>query len=572
MPSLLFSNICKPASLTLQYDEDEDLPSITSIQGIKKQHESFSNVYYASVSAEGLVSPHLAMRSSVNTMEREMPNDFAQIWSNIDLLENPETAANLIANICRPEYKHYTKNIMKKEGLGSHPHFFRYRSLEPFKSDPEYEAFTNCKTVEDVLQNYSTAEMFQGVMQCTYCNIAIILKDATDITDHLMEQHRNLLVDKFSCPACLDVKLFDKQSYNEHFKDKHAPLLNLMPTLIESNLGKRLQFAFCLHMFLHTMSKLNLTATPMEQNSFKVTKYGVTGNAPEEIMIQAVRAARWSFAPDSFKAECENRKMSNMKSKKSKNARTVPYSNPQAAKAAKNAENPPGTSAMHANVQTSAINEKRQEFLQNQNVMNSMQIPAQMQFPNTPTQVPVVPMPLGNQQVGIPASGSTPQPVVPMPTGNPIQTSTPAVTQAQHSNAHPSVNVNQATTSNDQMETMDVDNTSSSKMKNQQSTILSEAQNLAQNQQAIVFPVVESINEILSELERSNPSINNATVTFLPDSFMQGQIFDQQTTNPSQQDNFKDEFSKSDDEEMRTPPPTVLDDTDEEKSPAAATN
>jgi hypothetical protein len=68
MPSLLFSNICKPASLTLQYDEDEDLPSITSIQGIKKQHESFSNVYYASVSAEGLVSPHLAMRSSVNTM------------------------------------------------------------------------------------------------------------------------------------------------------------------------------------------------------------------------------------------------------------------------------------------------------------------------------------------------------------------------------------------------------------------------------------------------------------------------------------------------------------------------
>jgi hypothetical protein len=35
MPSLLFSNICKPASLTLQYNEDEDLPSITSIQGIK---------------------------------------------------------------------------------------------------------------------------------------------------------------------------------------------------------------------------------------------------------------------------------------------------------------------------------------------------------------------------------------------------------------------------------------------------------------------------------------------------------------------------------------------------------
>jgi hypothetical protein len=124
-------------------------------------------------------------------MEREMPNDFAQIWSNIDLLENPEIAANLIANICRPEYKHYTKHIMKKEGLGSQPHFFRYRSLEPFKTDPEYEAFTNCKTVEDVLQNYSTAEMFQGVMQCTYCNIAIILTDATDITNHLMEHHRN---------------------------------------------------------------------------------------------------------------------------------------------------------------------------------------------------------------------------------------------------------------------------------------------------------------------------------------------------------------------------------------------
>jgi hypothetical protein len=120
------------------------------------------------------------------------------------------------------------------------------------------------------------------------------------------------------------------------------------------------------------MSKLNLTATPMEHNSYRVTKYGVTGNAPDKIMIQAVRAARWSFAPDSFKAECENRKMSNMKSKKSKNARTVPYSNPQATKVVKNAENPPGTSAMHANIQTSAINEKRQQNLQNQNVMNTI--------------------------------------------------------------------------------------------------------------------------------------------------------------------------------------------------------
>jgi hypothetical protein len=333
------------------------------------------------------------------------------------------------------------------------------------------------------------------------------------------------------------------------------------------------------------MSKLNLTATPMEHNSFKVTKYGVTGNAPDEIMIQAVRAARWSFAPDSFKAECENRKMSNMKTKKSKNARTVPYSNPQAAKAVKNAENPPGTSAMHANVQTSAINENRQQNLQNQNFMNAMQFSAQIQFPNEPTQVPVVPMPLGNQQVGIPASGSTPQPVVPMPIGNsvqkvpmqaqimvPIQTSTPAVPQAQQSNTHPDVNVNQATTPNDKMDTMDVDNTSSLKMENQQGTTLSEAQILAQNQQAMVFPVVESLNEILSELEKSNPSINNATVTFLSSSFMQGQISEPQTTNPPHQDNFKDEFSKSDDEEMKTPPPTVLDDTDEEKSPAAASN
>jgi hypothetical protein len=474
---------------------------------------------------------------------------------------------------------------MKKEGLGSQPHFFRYRSLEPFKTDPEYEAFTNCKTVEDVLQNYSTAEMFQGVMQCTYCNIAIILTDATDITNHLMEHDMNLLADKFSCPACLDVKLFDKQSYSEHFKEKHAPLLNLMPTLIESNLGKRLQFAFCLHMYLHTMSKLNLTATPMEHNSYRVRKYGVTGNAPDEIMIQAVRAARWSFAPDSFKAECENRKMSNMKSKKSKNARTVPYSNPQAAKVVKNAENPPGTSAMHANVQTSAINEKHQQNIQNQNVMNTMQFSAQIEFPNEPTQVPVVPMPLGNQQFGTPASGSTPQPVVPMPMGNavqnasvqaqlmvPMQASSPAVPTAQQSSAHPKELVNQATTHSDNMDKMDVDNPSSSAMTNQQGETLPEAQVLAQNQQAIVFPVVDGINEILSEIESTNPSINSATVTFLSDSFLQEQISETQTTNPTQKDNYKDEFDKSDDEEMKTPPPTVLDDTDEEKSPAAASN
>jgi hypothetical protein len=302
-------------------------------------------------------------------------------------------------------------------------------------------------------------------------------------------------------------------------------------------------------------------------------------------MIQAVRTARWSFAPDSFKAECENRKMSNMKSKKSKNARTVPYSNPQAAKVVKNSENPPGTSAMHANVQTSAINEKRQQNSQTQNVTNSMNFSAHPEFHNEPTQVPVVPMPLGNQQFGIPASGSAPQPVVPMPIGNsvqnismqaqlivPMQTSTPTVPPAQQSSAHPGEKVNQVTTPSDKMDKMDVDNQTSPAMTYQHGTTLPETQVLAQNQQAIVFPIVDGINEILSEIESTNPSINNATVTFLSDSFMQGQISETQTTNPNQKDNYKDDFDKSDDEDMKTPPPTVLDDSDEEKSPAAANN
>jgi hypothetical protein len=154
----------------------------------------------------------------------------------------------------------------------------------------------------------------------------------------------------------------------------------------------------------------------------------------------------------------------------------------------------------------------------------------------------------------------------------PMQISTPTVPQAQQSSAHPNENVNQATTPSDKMDKMDVDNQTSPAMTNQQGTILPEAQVLVQNQQAIVFPVVDGINEILSEIESTNPSINNATVTFLSDSFMQGQISDTQITNPTQKDNYKDEFDKSDDEEMKTPPPTVLDDTDEEKSPAAASN
>jgi hypothetical protein len=129
LPSLHFSNICKPASLTMMYEEDDDLPSLTAITNVKKQHESHSNVYYSVQSTEGFITPHLAQRSSINTIERENIQDHGQIWSNVNFTANPKVAADLMSNMCRPEYKHYTKNILRKEGFSYLPHLHRYRSL-----------------------------------------------------------------------------------------------------------------------------------------------------------------------------------------------------------------------------------------------------------------------------------------------------------------------------------------------------------------------------------------------------------------------------------------------------------
>jgi hypothetical protein len=90
-------------------------------------------------------------------MERENIQDHGQIWSNVNFTANPKVAADLMSNMCRPEYKHYTKNILRKEGFSYLPHLHRYRSLKSFQKDIEYEAFVNCKTVEDITINYSTA-------------------------------------------------------------------------------------------------------------------------------------------------------------------------------------------------------------------------------------------------------------------------------------------------------------------------------------------------------------------------------------------------------------------------------
>jgi hypothetical protein len=305
VPSLAFLLICKLHSLLIPYSENDALPALSHMPSEYKSYENYNNVYFCPQSGDGTVNLHLLQRHGVATLERMAPKEFSPPYSNIDLIRNPDVGMDVWTMLCRPEFKYYTKCMSLHCGKSVQFEVFRFRDIRSLLPNGELESFPDARSIEDIQINHANAEMFQGPQMCTICTFVIKMECPMSIMKHLIENHMDIIDTAFTCPTCLQVKFFTKNNFGKHFQKVHVPTLNLMPLVIESNLGHRIQFGFVFYMFIETMLMLNIPIPQLPENSPRINMYSAHGNIPVNKMRDAVFRMRYTNLPTLYCQEIQ---------------------------------------------------------------------------------------------------------------------------------------------------------------------------------------------------------------------------------------------------------------------------
>jgi hypothetical protein len=291
--------------LLIPYSENDALPALSHMPSEFRSYENYNNVYFCPQSGDGTVNLHLLQRHRVATLERMAPKEFSPPYSNIDLIRNPDVGMDVWTMLCRPEFKYYTKCMSLHCGKSVQFEVFRFRDIRSLLPNGELESFPDARSIEDIQINHANAEMFQGPQMCTICTFVIKMECPMSIMKHLIENHMDIIDKAFTCPTCLQVKFFTKNNFGKHFRKVHVPTLNLMPLVIESNLGHRIQFGFVFYMFIETMLMLNIPIPQLPENSPRINMYSAHGNIPVSKMRDAVFRMRYTNLPTLYRQEIQ---------------------------------------------------------------------------------------------------------------------------------------------------------------------------------------------------------------------------------------------------------------------------
>jgi hypothetical protein len=191
-------------------------------------------------------------------------------------------SAAIHAHLMRSEFFTYTFYMTEKcgvEKMTKCQHRFRPLSSIPNNDIAVYgeEVFST----EDILINSALAELYCSEMQCNYCPDILNVSDISDVIQHLENSHAAIFGANFSCAACLRPHIFDQDSYLEHFKVEHSPMLTLLPVINEIQTGVRLQMALAVYVRLVSLKAAGVPTPTSPPVSTYISKIGAYGSIPK---------------------------------------------------------------------------------------------------------------------------------------------------------------------------------------------------------------------------------------------------------------------------------------------------
>ena len=269
--SLHFLRICAPKSLRQQYAEADHLPDARNAVSIGKKYGNTHTVYYSPVSVCGTVTPQMICRQPITELTRKSPIFRTAQYSHIDMSDDLHLIRAIGACLSRPEIHQYTKNFTdscrteetteEPENLYRFPKINRQRQNTDILSlNPSYES------LDQALANEPLAEPFMGPQACPYCPTILQVTEPKDYLLHLFDHHAILTEAYFTCPACIAICIYDKNTYPAHYTEVHSQTSALIMIFTETATHIRAQQALQLSLFIEITLRLDSSYPAEEQN------------------------------------------------------------------------------------------------------------------------------------------------------------------------------------------------------------------------------------------------------------------------------------------------------------------
>jgi len=127
--------------------------------------------------------------------------------------------------------------------------------------NPSYES------LDQALANEPLAEPFMGPQACPYCPTTLQISEPKDYLLHLFDHHAILTKAYFTCPACIAICIYDKNTFPAHYTEVHSQASALIMLFTETATHIRTQQALQLSLFIEIALRLEASYPAEEQNT-----------------------------------------------------------------------------------------------------------------------------------------------------------------------------------------------------------------------------------------------------------------------------------------------------------------
>jgi hypothetical protein len=110
------------------------------------------------------------------------------------------------------------------------------------------------------------AEPFMGPQACPYCPTILQVTEPKDYLLHLFDHHAILTEAYFTCPGCIAICIFNKETYPTHYTEVHSQASALIMMFTETATHIRMQQALQLSLFIELTLRLE-SCYPAEEQS-----------------------------------------------------------------------------------------------------------------------------------------------------------------------------------------------------------------------------------------------------------------------------------------------------------------
>jgi hypothetical protein len=160
--------------------------------------------------------------------------------------------------------------------------------------------------MDSILVNAVHVAPWWGPKLCSWCGGIVVMSGIQDLINHIVLVHRVMQEGIFSCPSCLGVSIVSWKSWENHWRQHHAPASACLILLNETACHARYAWGISLSAVMAMTTLLNIDMPSHSDGGeieTHVTAYG--GFAPSSVkrraLMKAIKEKQEELLPESMR-------------------------------------------------------------------------------------------------------------------------------------------------------------------------------------------------------------------------------------------------------------------------------